>query len=157
MLEYFATHWVEWLTGGAGALLVWIAVNFSGKPFVTFLQDRSEILIAANAYAYVGGQSSEERIDDARKSLRPVEAKLTYYSQGGPWIVYVYCRLRFYNLKLAAGTLRGLFNMIGSARFSDVHRRNNLDCLRWSLGADGDLTSERIQELRQMLETPIEA
>lgn len=151
--SYFQIHWLNWLSGGLAAALVWIAAHWVAGPLLEFLSDRRHAIEAIQEHGSVGVLASEETVNAAHAAVATAAKKMLFYAQAGPGIVMLYCGLRRYDLRLAGLTLNGLFNLIGSGI---AQQGNQCDAARLCLGATRLMPIHRQKAIRTMMRTSLE-
>lgn len=149
-VQYIGEHWVDWLNGGSAAIVAWIAASTLGGPLLTFWSDRRAVLEVVQEHGLVGFHAADDRIRDARASLRSAASKMGFYAQGGPLIVRLYCWFLCYDVAFAMRALNGLHDLTGEGTVSE-QQTNNADAVRLFLGATRLLSTQRKKELRRMV------
>jgi len=156
ILVFIESHWIEgvaWAIAGAAG---WLIINTVAKPLLAFWDDRQRAIENLRTDGATAWNASEDRVFEARRTIRQVAARLAYYAEGGAAIVRIYCRVRHYDLNLADNALRGLAGTIGNGVSNELFGRQT-DAVRVCLGATRAMSSERVAEIQLRLrEAPTE-
>jgi hypothetical protein len=136
--------------------LAWLAYNWAGKPIVDVRSARPDALKAAELYRFTGYGHGDEETNRAKAGLNEAATGLRSLGRGQPWTAKLYCRMLGYDLELAGSVLIGLAGLAGAFLGAEnSSRRDGVDAVHVLLGASKHLSTERVSEIKQKLQTAL--